>query len=268
MAGLGIFPRSRRGGFTLLELLLTLVLLMALLGATVFSFSSLQRRASLDEGVERIQTLFRFARAHAAASGRVVELTFHTEPSDLVPGETGASGDTGEGEAAAGPSADRLVEVRWEPDPAAQPGRFVALPLVLPGVEELIDLVRVDSLTVTQAGAVALPEGMEDPRDILMPASADQPMGPAGGMDSADSGFAPDRIRFFPDGASDSARITLASRDAEDLRLAVVELIGITGLSRVAWRTVGDRVAGTAVEDAFDDPEADLEPAGYPEGQP
>jgi len=46
--------RSRHGGFTLVELLLAVTLLAGLMGAAVFGFSSLQRSAQLNEGVERV----------------------------------------------------------------------------------------------------------------------------------------------------------------------------------------------------------------------
>ena len=70
--------RSRHGGFTLVELLLTVTLLAGLMGAAVFGFSSLQRSAQLNEGVERVETAMRFARAHAANTGRKVQVVVTT----------------------------------------------------------------------------------------------------------------------------------------------------------------------------------------------
>jgi prepilin-type N-terminal cleavage/methylation domain-containing protein len=70
---------QRRGdgdGFTLIELLLTLVILMLLLGAVVMNFTGLQNNSQLDEGWRHIESLVRYARAHAANSGCRVRLTF------------------------------------------------------------------------------------------------------------------------------------------------------------------------------------------------
>lgn len=46
-----VSPRVKgRAGFTLVELLLVTVLLLLMLGGVIFSFSTLQRNASLEEG--------------------------------------------------------------------------------------------------------------------------------------------------------------------------------------------------------------------------
>jgi len=112
---------ARTAGFTLLELVLAIVLLMLLSGALVFSFNSLQNRARLDEGVERLVTLVRYARAHAATSGRPLRFQL-IQPAD--------SPD------------DSAVRVLWEPDPKAHPGELADLRETLPMVEAVNELVR------------------------------------------------------------------------------------------------------------------------------
>ena len=67
---------SRRRGYTLLELLLSVVLVLGLIGAVVFNFSSVSRQTSLDEGATQVEALFRFARAHAASTGKQVRVLF------------------------------------------------------------------------------------------------------------------------------------------------------------------------------------------------
>ena len=57
-------------GFTLLEILLVLVLLLLLFGAAVFEFNSMGRGASLSGGADRLESLFRFARSEAERTGR------------------------------------------------------------------------------------------------------------------------------------------------------------------------------------------------------
>ena len=57
-------------GFTLLEILLVLALLLLLFGAAVFEFNSMGRGASLSDGADRLESLFRFARSEAERTGR------------------------------------------------------------------------------------------------------------------------------------------------------------------------------------------------------
>src|SRR6185436_18969580 len=71
-----------RAAFTLVELLLVVGLLLVLLGAMVFSFSTLRKGASLDEGTTQLEALLRFARAHAAHTGRQVQIAFEEEIGD------------------------------------------------------------------------------------------------------------------------------------------------------------------------------------------
>jgi Tfp pilus assembly protein FimT len=66
-------------GFTLVELLLAVVLVLGMLGAVVYNFSSFQRSARLDEGAVQVEALFRFARAHAASTGRQVRVEFRPQ---------------------------------------------------------------------------------------------------------------------------------------------------------------------------------------------
>lgn len=85
--------RSRHGGFTLVELLLAVTLLAGLMGAAVFGFSSLQRSAQLNEGVERVETAMRFARAHAANTGRKVQVVVTTTVDANLSASSSSSAD-------------------------------------------------------------------------------------------------------------------------------------------------------------------------------
>ena len=107
-----IFPaRLRdRSGFTLVEILLTTVLLLLLLGAVIFNFSNLQRGAGLDEGATQLEALIRYARAQAASTGRRVRIAFEEDVGD------GLSVPLGN------------LQVQWEPEPLNAPGIFAELP--------------------------------------------------------------------------------------------------------------------------------------------
>jgi type II secretory pathway pseudopilin PulG len=196
--------RDTGPGFTLVELLLAVSLVLLLLGAVVFNFSSLHQGAQLDEGINQFEALIRFARAQAAHTGRQVQITFEE---DLGDGMFIPMGN---------------VSVIWEPDPIARPGVFQ--PLIEAGeyVRGITDLVRVES--------VHLIEGNNFDQE---PANPSRTADEGADGDSLVAAFPP--IGFFPDGSSDSAEIILASRGEEDHRHVAVRLQGITGLLRRKW---------------------------------
>jgi type II secretory pathway pseudopilin PulG len=192
-------------GFTLVELLLAVALVVLLLGAVVFNFAGLQRGAALDEGVSQFESLLRFARAHAASGGRQVEITFEE--------------DVGEGLFV--PLGN--LRVLWEPDPVHRPGIFEPLLDLQSYVSRLTDLVSIEE--------VRLVEG--DSFDPVLPATTEAPAEVAAAPSEPDSmlvTFPP--ITFQPDGSSDSAEIILASRTDDDPRRIAVRLQGITGAIR------------------------------------
>lgn len=196
-------PRRRDtgAGFTLVELLLAVALVVLLLGAVVFNFAGLQRGASLDEGASQLESLLRFARAHAASSGRQVEITFEE--------------DVGEGLIV--PLGN--LRVLWEPDPVQRPGVFEPLLEMQDYVKGLTDLISIED--------VRLVEGDNFEPAPSVPFDAPSESAEAGSMLVT---FPP--ITFQPDGSSDSAEIILASRSDEDVRRLAVRLQGITGSIR------------------------------------
>src|SRR5262249_29733011 len=106
----GLKPAETRHGFTLVELLLTVGLLLLLLCAVIFNFSTLQRGAALEEAANEMEALLRFARAQAAGPGRQVQIRFDEDVGD------GLSVPLGR------------LQVLWEADPVARPGFFEPLP--------------------------------------------------------------------------------------------------------------------------------------------
>jgi prepilin-type N-terminal cleavage/methylation domain-containing protein len=187
-----------RGGFSLLELLLVVVLVSLLMAAMVFNFTTLARGHQLQEGTNRLETLMRFARAQAANSGRKVQLVFGAE-TNSVPAAT-----TGE------------VRATWEPDPLGKPGCYAQLAEAQFHVQELNDLVQVESVKILD-GRVECPTA-EDAEGQLFDEELDLP--PAKPMSP---------ITFYPDGSSDSAEIIVAARSPEEDQRMSVRLVGMTG---------------------------------------
>ena len=179
-------------GFTLVELLLTVALLLLMVGAGVLNFGSLQRGAQLDEGATQVESLFRYARAQAASTGRSVRIVF----GDGAP----PVGATNTATASSGP------QVSWETDPLGAPGRFEALPDAAPFTAQLRDLVQVREVRfpAVVTGAPIVPTAVEGTDGT--PAKDGQPPVP----------MLP--IMFYPDGSSDSVEVVLASMDDQDPR--------------------------------------------------
>ncbi len=197
---IGLRSEKTGQGFTLIELVLATVLLLLLLGAAVFNYSTLQRGTTLDEGVAQLETLLRYSQAQAAITGRKVQLVFEEEVDE---GITVAFGN---------------LRAVWEPDPLGQPGQLSDLPGAADLVSHLVDLVQVESVRPFEPG-----EGLPVPSSQTNDAA---------GANALAELMTPDYqppISFFPDGSSDSADITVAARDPEDLRRVTVRLIGLTG---------------------------------------
>ena len=188
-------------GFTLIELLLATVLLLLLLSAVIFNFSSLQHGAELDEGAAQFEALLRYARAEAANSGRSVQLSFEEDVGD------GFSIPLGE------------VHLTWAADPFEQPGQFQEIKTAANYVD------RIDSLLEIESVRLSDPNG-NDMREFSMTNDTDQIDG------TNDVLYAMPPITFYPDGSSDSAEIVLASRDENDTRRVGVRVVGITGVIR------------------------------------
>jgi len=206
----------RRPGYTLLELLLAVVLALGLLGAVVFNFSSFNRTARLDEGATQVEALFRFARAHAASTGKQVRILF----------PEAESGDNAELLAAEAPGA--TVRVTSELDPIGAPGVFTDVPAAANYVTSISDLVSIQQV---QAGEPAVENQEEDFVPATEPGSEAAPA-----YEAPRSAFS--TVTFYPDGTGDSVELLLASRSDDDARRFSVRVTGITGSIR--RQLVGD----------------------------
>jgi prepilin-type N-terminal cleavage/methylation domain-containing protein len=258
--------RSRHGGFTLVELLLAVTLLAGLMGAAVFGFSSLQRSAQLNEGVERVETAMRFARAHAANTGRKVQVVV-TTAIDANASTSSASSANDSASLGSSNSDQPLhsLSILWEADPARAPGVFESIPSLSGDVADVSELVEIRSVgresknsESNEGSTTQDSQDMGGPRMLAGPSSdslefssrsmnsgssfsandtSDSEMGseasrPSGG--GANPGET--TITFYPDGSCDGATIVLASRDSDDSREVAVHLESVTGTTRRHWK--------------------------------
>ena len=264
--------RSRHGGFTLVELLLAVTLLAGLMGAAVFGFSSLQRSAQLNEGVERVETAMRFARAHAANTGRKVQVVVTTtidanaSPSSASSADKPASNGNGNNYGSSnGNEPLHSLSILWEADPARAPGVFESIPSLSGDVADVSELVEIRSVgresknsESNEGSTTQDSQDMGGPRVLAGPSSdslefSNQSMNSGASFsanDASDSEMASEASRpsggganpgettitFYPDGSCDGATIVLASRDSDDSREVAVHLESVTGTTRRHWK--------------------------------
>lgn len=218
-----ILPRGNRG-FSLVELLLTLVLILCLAAASVFTFTAVYRSSNLDEGGDRFQSLVRFAQAEASTTGRKVRLQF-------VPVTPIEERDEIE---------LRNIKVTWEADLLNAPGVFETHTNKAWSETIVNELVGVRKVKTDQAT-----EKMAENENSNVSSGAET-------AEAAELREEFPSITFYPDGSCDSANIVLASRNSEDERELEVHLSGLLG--SVSTRTLNTRDDGLLEE--MDDAEA------------
>ena len=224
---------SRKQGFSLVELLLTLVLILCLAAASVFTFTAVYQSANLDEGSDRFQSLIRFAQAEAATTGRKVRLQFVSL--DSAPMDSAEE--------------LRAIKVTWEADLLNAPGVFQEYTNKAWSEEIVNELVGVTKVAAISGSGLAMP--MESAARIPNEM----------GEFSETTEFPP--ITFYPDGSCDTAEVVLASRNTDDERRLAVRLGGILGT--VTTRTVSSTEAGStdpnAAEAGYDEFDDYFEPS-------
>lgn len=230
-------------GFTLIELVLTVVLLLLLAGAAVFNFNSAQRGAQLEEGAGQVESLFRFARAQASSTGRRVQVRFQADGGPVLPAESSTNSVSAKPDLAPG------IQVLWEPDPLTEPGKFVPLPEATALVEQLNELVRFEARPpdafsaftngIAAVGGASEWEGTTKPTELV---TAE----PTAGITGTNGAPAP--IVFYADGSSDSADFELVSVEPEDRRRVRLILAGLTGTVRRKWIAPENEFGGATEE--------------------
>lgn len=194
-----------QAGYTLLELLLVVLLVLLFTGAAVMNVAPLAQGARLDEGVGQLETLLRFARAEAAQQGRRHQLQIQAASE-------------------AQPASRAAIAVRWEPEPLQDPGVFVQSQSTAALAQSVTEHVRIEHVRLIEpASPSAHPPAARDAWDMSAPAS-EPPGAPAfGAVEEWPS------ITFYPDGSSDSAEILVGSTDINDPRLMLVKWNGLSG---------------------------------------
>lgn len=215
MGNPGRRPSATGAGFTLVELVLTVALLLLIAGAVGYSFNSARQGTQLEEGAGQLESLFRFARAQSASTGRRVQVSFMEAA--LVGATNAASPFPG-------------VQVQWEPDPLAEPGKFVRLFEATPFADQLNDLVQFRPVLEVESGIGAFTN-----QTFSAVAPAETGNASSGVMAESASSMVPPPIVFYPDGSSDSAELILMSLDEGDLRRLRLSLSGLTGTVRRKW---------------------------------
>jgi prepilin-type N-terminal cleavage/methylation domain-containing protein len=213
-----------RSGFSLVELLLTLVLIVCLAAASVFCYTALHRSANLDEGLNRFQSLVRLAQAEASTTGRKLQLQFPVTDTTAVVESHGKP-------------VLHHVRVMWEPDFLGAPGvyeEYTAKGWSEELVNELVGVTKVRSIQPERPAEPATTVTVDTETESFPETETESAQGP----ETEDFPV----ITFYPDGSCDSAEILLASRNEEDHRLLEVRLSGMLGSmsSRLVDHTEGD----------------------------
>ena len=226
--------KSDGAGFTLLEILLTVALLLALLGAVVYNFEAAKRGSDLEEGARQFEALIRFAGAQAANSGKTVQFRFGNDVTFSSNADTNSVSQTSTNSVNDIPAIEDLedwgakLRVVYEPDPVLQPGVFVDLPEASSFLQALSDRVRIEK--------VQMPERPRNQSTNEL-AVADVARAEA------------NSVTFYPDGSSETVDIFLVSREREDLREMVLHLDGVTGRVRTELHSGDDLVPIEWMED-------------------
>ncbi len=243
----GVVRRPSGAGFTLVELLLTISLLLLLAAAVVFNFGSLQRGMALEEGAPLLESLLRYVRAQAASTGRTLRVAFEADSNRGAAAGTNAPSD---GSSAGATDRSEGIRILWEPDPFGAPGQYAVLreaDSFIERLNELVEVRAVRSLVSVRTNVSGM--GTNAPVEMPAPDSVGGSDGAAGTLDSGNVSSRPP-ILFYADGSSDSVEICLASRELEDHRQLVLSLSGLVGTTRRRWVTLS--TDGTLEPDADD----------------
>ena len=187
----------------MIELLLVIVVILLVSGVMVVNMEALRKGSRLNEAVERLQQVFRFARAEAMLTGHrlLVELRTGENQTDLIATNLSPS----------------PIQIFWEPQPLEQPGVFVPYRHPLLEATDWARWIRI--LEVVKAPSWARPV-----RSGAQTASAASLPGAEGSLPIAYD------VYFFPDGLCDSVELVVAAADPEeDPRLFRIRLHGMTG---------------------------------------
>lgn len=204
---------NMRRGFTLLELLLVIALLLAIAAMAIPTFSSALARRQLAESAEHLRSLMYLARAEAAGGKRLQILFTDPVETNYLAQWAGTTGQSGEATGAVG-QAYCGVQVFLERDPLGSPGAFDRLQTDWANWKPAGPTVQICQVAVSEPMTVAAEKG---------------------GAESARD--APPMILFGHDGRSQVGDVTITLMN-DRLDGYVVKLRGATGLATVGPRVV------------------------------
>jgi len=195
----------RRGGLTLMEMVLVLVLLAMVTGLVIINVTGWYRGQKLDEGASQFEMMLRLARADAATVGRRIRL----------------AADEG----------TRQVDVLWEYEPLTEPGEFTPYRKASWTTQLPNDLVRVRQMELTGPSAFRTlnVDQMLNPDQR----QAEQALAPIT--------FYPDGSSDSARGQLSAAADQLEGgefTDEPDMRMALIELDGLNGLIETRTMTL------------------------------
>lgn len=188
---------NQQSGYTLIEVLLVTAVTLLIASVSVVSFAPLMQQAAFEEGVNRFESLLRFARAEAANSGQKIQIQFES---------AGLTNST---------QGEFKPVIVIELDPFDAPGQFTSKPELSWMNEHVADLVLVESVRSLDPPEPAFEE-------TSLPGYREE-------LSTTGEAASPSSITFYPDGSSDSSEFVLASTDPSDARRMRVRLIGLTG---------------------------------------
>ncbi len=180
--------RCRRG-FTLMETLLSVSLVLVLAVVAVYGVSGWRRTAALNEGADRFASMLRSLRNEAPIRGRQLRLAFVGDETD--------------------PDAPTIKpEGQWQSDPTGAAGNFVRYG------GGMWETYLPDGLVVVASCKLTGPSAYRTLSTETLGADRDTTHQP---------------VTFYPDCSSDFATVILRSVHPADTRIAQVSLNGMTG---------------------------------------
>lgn len=191
--------RPGRGGFTLMELILSLTLILMLAALVAVGVGQHGQRRRFVDAARRFETLVRMARAEALNQKRRFRIEFGDPDQQVDFDET------------------TPVSVLWEPQHLSDPGNFVPYSLGTWGSYVPSREVRVLRCRLVGPSAYRTISSL------------------AGGQDEDEEAL--QAITFYPDGWSDSALIELAPPEFDSLLRAAVRVDGDSGNVKVQFLT-------------------------------
>jgi len=180
-----------------------IVVILLVSGVMVVNMEALRKGSRLNEAVERLQQVFRFARAEAMLTGHRLLIELRTGETQTELTMTNLT-----------PSP---IQIFWEPQPLEQPGVFVPYRHPLLESTDWARWIRI--LEVVKAPSWAQPV-----RSGVQPTSVASLPDTEGSLPVAHD------VYIFPDGLCDSVELVVAAADPEeDSRLFRIRVHGMTG---------------------------------------